>query len=813
MSEPTSIEKVSASPPAVPATVNVPAYPVAVEETDALPLLEYWRIILKRRWTIVSILLLVFVTGAIWTLKQPRVYRAKAVLQIDRENQNIVTFGDLVNLESDDLYLETAYKVLQSRTLARLVIDKLQLDKVPEFAGAPKTANSAGSAPALSSSPVRDEARLDPQYDRVVSSFLVRLTVNPIRRSRLVEVSFDSYDPGLAARVANTLASNYIDQNLEAKWQATQKASELISQQLVGLRAKLEKSEEELQRYAKENSILLIDEKQSMVAEKLKQIQEEYTKAEADRFQKESVYNLVRSGDLTAVPGMQESQAYQQLSVKLTDLKREYSDLSPTFTAEWPKVKKLKSQIDEYEQALERERVALARRVTNDYQAAVNRAKLLQEAVAAQTKEFNDIGEKSIQYNINKREVDTNRQLFEGLTQRLKEAGVSAGMQASNIRVVDQAEVPLNPYRPRILVNFAIALVVGLALGLGLAFFQEYLDDTLKTPEEVERYLHLPTLGIIPAIGSRGAGRLGYGYRYGYGYGYGYGHRSRKQLPETAASKQSEITAHSGLIGAKGTAPLAEAYRSLRTSILLSTAERPPRLLLVTSSQMGEGKTTTVVNLGITLAQLGSRTLVIDSDMRKPRLAQLLQMKKSGVGLSTYLAGHSSLDETVFSTEIPNLYAVPCGPIPPNPAELVSSDRMRQLLEEVRKTFDYVLLDSPPVMHVADARILGAQTEAVVLIVQGGATPRELVDRAKLQLLQVNANVIGVALNNVDFSSAGYDYYYRYYRSRRYSYGYGYGYGSYGSGSDEEAATGDASKASAPGDGSSGPVERPGAQA
>jgi capsular exopolysaccharide synthesis family protein len=791
----------------------VPAYPVAVEETDALPLLEYWRIILKRRWTIVSILLLVFVTGAIWTLKQPRVYRAKAVLQIDRENQNIVTFGDLVNLESDDLYLETAYKVLQSRTLARLVIDKLQLDKVPEFAGAPKTANSAGSAPALSSSPVRDEARLDPQYDRVVSSFLVRLTVNPIRRSRLVEVSFDSYDPGLAARVANTLASNYIDQNLEAKWQATQKASELISQQLVGLRAKLEKSEEELQRYAKENSILLIDEKQSMVAEKLKQIQEEYTKAEADRFQKESVYNLVRSGDLTAVPGMQESQAYQQLSVKLTDLKREYSDLSPTFTAEWPKVKKLKSQIDEYEQALERERVALARRVTNDYQAAVNRAKLLQEAVAAQTKEFNDIGEKSIQYNINKREVDTNRQLFEGLTQRLKEAGVSAGMQASNIRVVDQAEVPLNPYRPRILVNFAIALVVGLALGLGLAFFQEYLDDTLKTPEEVERYLHLPTLGIIPAIGSRGAGRLGYGYRYGYGYGYGYGHRSRKQLPETAASKQSEITAHSGLIGAKGTAPLAEAYRSLRTSILLSTAERPPRLLLVTSSQMGEGKTTTVVNLGITLAQLGSRTLVIDSDMRKPRLAQLLQMKKSGVGLSTYLAGHSSLDETVFSTEIPNLYAVPCGPIPPNPAELVSSDRMRQLLEEVRKTFDYVLLDSPPVMHVADARILGAQTEAVVLIVQGGATPRELVDRAKLQLLQVNANVIGVALNNVDFSSAGYDYYYRYYRSRRYSYGYGYGYGSYGSGSDEEAATGDASKASAPGDGSSGPVERPGAQA
>jgi capsular exopolysaccharide synthesis family protein len=790
----------------------VPAYPVAVEETDALPLLEYWRIILKRRWTIVSILLLVFVTGAIWTLKQPRVYRAKAVLQIDRENQNIVTFKDFVGVEgAEDLYLETAYKVLQSRTLARLVIDKLQLDKVPEFAGPPKTANPAGSDSALNSNPVRDEARLDPQYDRVVTSFLKHLTVTPVRRSRLVEVSFDSNDPGLAARVANTLASNYIDQNLEAKWKATQKASEMISQQLVGLRAQLEKSEEELQRYAKDNSILLIDEKQSMVAEKFKLLQEEYTKAEADRFQKESVYNLVRSGDLTAVPGMQESQAYQQLSVKLTDLKREYSDLSPTFTAEWPKVKKLKSQIDEYEQALERERVALARRVTNDYQAAVNRAKLLQEAVAAQTKEFNDIGEKSIQYNIKKREVDTNRQLFEGLTQRLKEANVSAGMQASNIRVVDQAEVPLKPATPRVLLNLALAMVLGFGLGLGLAFFQEYLDNTLKTPEDVERYVHLPTLGVIPAVGGKETGKLGYGY--GYGYGYGHGHRSRKQLPETTASKQTEITPRPELVGAKGSSPIAEAYRSLRTSILLSTAERPPRVILVTSGQMGEGKTTTVVNLGITLAQLGSRTLVIDSDMRKPRLAQLLQMKNSAVGLSTYLAGHSSLDETVFSTEIPNLYAVPCGPVPPNPAELVSSDRMRQLLEEVRKTFDYVLLDSPPVMHVADARILGAQTEVVILVAQGGATPRELVNRAKLHLLQVNANVIGVALNNVDFSTAGYDYYYRYYRSRRYSYGDGYGYGSYGSGSDEEVAAGDGSKSSAPGDGSSGPVERPGAEA
>ncbi|MGH9782571.1 MAG: GumC family protein, partial [Terriglobia bacterium] len=369
------------------------------------------------------------------------------------------------------------------------------------------------------------------------------------------------------ARVMNALAANFIDQNLESKWDATQKASDWLSQQLVGLKAKLEKSEEDLQQYARNNSILFLDERQSMTAEKLKQLQEEATRAQADLIQKESLYNQVRNGDLSSVPGILEHRLYQELTVKLTDLRREYSELISTFTPEYPRVRRLKNQIDEIEQALQRERSAFAKRVADDYRAAANRERLLEEAVAQQTREFNQIAEKSIQYNILRRESETNKQLYEGLLQRLKEASVSAGLRASNIRVVDEADVPILPAKPRKALNLAMALMAGLVLGIGMAFFQEYLDNTLKTPEDVQRFLGLPALGVIPAANANGKARLPYGYGYGYG--------TPKSLPEGSGAESAEKDGkklHPELIGALGNSPQMEAYRSLRTSVLLSTS-------------------------------------------------------------------------------------------------------------------------------------------------------------------------------------------------------------------------------------------------
>jgi capsular exopolysaccharide synthesis family protein len=742
---------------------NVASYTVGTEAGPVLFLRDYWDIIVRRRWAILAVFLVVVVSAAVGTLKQRPMYRARAIVQIDKENPNILSFKDFMGIEEDDAtYLETAYKNLTSWTLVRRVIDKLQLDKLPEFAEGREEASVA-----VSPRDLNDDIWVDPKMQRVIDNFYERLTINPVRRSRWVEIMFDSYDPVLCARVVNALAANYVQLNLEVKWDATYKASDMISQQLIGLKVKLEKSEEELQRYAKQNSILLIDEKQSITSQKLKQLQEELTRAEADLFQKEAVYNRVKGGDIAAVPGMLDNKLYQDLTGRLVDLQRQYAELGAKFEPEYPRAVQVKTQMDELAAAMERERVKLARYVTDEHKSAQDRARLLREAVAAQTREFNDIGEKSIQYNILKREVETNRQLYEGLLQRLKEAGVSAGMKASNIRVVDNGKVPLKPAKPRIMLNMAMALVAGLGLGLSMAFLQEYLDDSLKTPDDVRRQIGLPTLGVIPSTVSKG--RVGYGYGYGFGYGYGYGYEAvekQKQLTADGGGSPKEVTV-ARLISPYMNSAQSEAYRSLRTSILLSTPGKSPRVIVMTSAQPAEGKTKTAVNLSIILAQLGSRVLLVDSDMRRPRISAVLKLPAASTGLSTCLVGQSSLEESILETPIPNLYVIPCGPIPPNPAELVASGMMKQLLAEALEKFDYAILDSPPVLHVTDGRVLAAQADAVMLIVHGGITSRTLVTQAKDLLGQVNANVIGVVLNNVDLSASS--YYGRYRHSRYYS--------------------------------------------
>jgi capsular exopolysaccharide synthesis family protein len=299
-----------------------------------------------------------------------------------------------------------------------------------------------------------------------------------------------------------------------------------------------------------------------------------------------------------------------------------------------------------------------------------------------------------------------------------------------------------------------------------MAFFQEYLDNTLKTPEDVQRFLSLPALGVIPAASFNGHGKMPYGYGYG----------AQQILPTRTGKKEDGEKLSLILAGSNVNAALWEPYRSLRTSVLLSTSGRPPKIILITSGHPGEGKTTTAVNLGIALVQLGVRVLVVDSDMRRPRIAHLLKVPVAQAGLSTYLTGQSTLEDVVMPTAVPNLFLVPCGPIPPNPAELLSSPQISQFLEEASAKFDYVVLDSPPVLHVSDARILASRAEAVMLVAHGGVTPREAARQAKQHLQQVGANIIGVTLNNVDFNVVWYENYYRYYR-RYYSDGYGYGYG------------------------------------
>ena len=727
----------------------------AGEAQETADLRAYARILHKHRWAVFSIVLVVFTVVLIATLKEKPVYRAEGMLEIERENPNILTVQELFQLENvSDSYLETQYKVLQSQSLARRVIAELHLDQKEEF-NPPrgwwlhqKTVKEAGRA-TLATDAVAQEA--------VLRRFEGRLGISPVRRSRLVQVSFDSEDPQLAAQVLNVFTSNYIQQDLETRWEATQKASEWLSQQLQSLKIKLEKSEDDMQQYAQSNGLLFLDSEkgttENIVDERLRQLQDELTKAQADRYEKESLYRLVQAGDYGSLPGVVDNKLMQDLTLRLSDLESGYAQLATTFSPDYPKLKQIQNQIDDVKAVLTRERKRVAERITNDYIAAVRREGLVAQAFDAQQKQANQTAARAVQYNILKREVDTNKQLYDGLLGRLKEAGVSAGLKASNIRIVDPAVPPTKPVKPRVLLNVVLALAAGLACAIGVAFLQEHLDNTLKTSEDVEHFLQLPALAMIPAVESLNGHRRGVYALYG-----------RPKPPEVTLGKPLAQAAPWYRIDETGPeySVLSEAFRSLRTSVLLSSAGRPPRSLLVTSAQPAEGKTTVSTNLAISLAQLGQRVLLIDGDLRRPNIHRAFQLPPSP-GLVGHLTGQQDWTACVMPTPVSGLEVIPCGPVPPNPAELLSSDRMQVLLRQAAAQYNTVIADSPPLLNVSDSRVMATQVEGVVLVVKGNFTPRELAQRAQGYIRDVGASLIGVVLNNIDVRR-GDDSYYRYYR-------------------------------------------------
>src|SRR6267378_74325 len=584
----------------------------------------YARILRKRLPTVLIVFFILFSIALIATLKQKPVYRAQVLLEIQKENPDIPTIQELYELDSvSDAYLRSQYTILGSESLARSVIDQLRLDTMAEF-NAPewwswrwrKNKNTGA-------------ARADREvYRRVLERFESRLQIDPINRSRLVTIQFDSHDATLAASVANSLAENYVEQNLQARWTATQKAADWLSQQLSGVKARLEKSEERLQDYARRNDLVFLESdkepSRNVENEQVQQLQEELTKAEAQRYEKEALYRVVEAGDYEHLPGEFESKLIQDLTERLAELKREHAKLSTTFNADYPRVKEIQSQIDEIAAAIQEQRKDAASQINSDYFAAVGRENLVRDALHREQKQLNQVAARAVQYNILKREVDTNKQLYEGLLQRLKEASVSASLKASNIRIVDSAEPPAKPLKPNIPLNLGVAAILGLGLGICAAFFQERLDDTLKGTDDVERLLGLAAVGLIPT-----APQLN-----------GIHHGMHKLLENNEALSRKENgngrrpAAAWHRIDAEGPqhTPLIEAFRSLRTSILLSTADRPPSTLLVSC-----------------------------------------------------LAGHQDWRTVVRPSGSPGLDILFCGPIPPNPSELLSSRSMGALIRSARE--------------------------------------------------------------------------------------------------------------------------------
>ena len=722
-------------------------------------LLDYWHVILKRRWAVLTCLLIIFSTVAIGTFKEKRVYAGKILIEINPEEPRVLNFQQIAQAgQSWDLqsYRETQYRILKSRSLAERVVRDLRLYQYPEFY------QSHSYFGLVSKNPEKIPSASDPNppdpnssaYRNSVGNFMGSVVVNPVERSNLVEVSFYSQSPELAARITNQLGEDYIDQNLQVRWNEALKASEWLSGRLVELKAKLKKSQDALQAYAAKNSILFTQSAvnspaQSMANARLQQLEEEYTRAQADRAKREALHSLVEAGKVQDLPGVLDNRLIQTLEQDLSDLKRKYSELTATVKPGYPKAMALKKQIDTLQANLDRQKQALTQNINQEYQASLAREKYLDQLIHQQEQLVDVVSQKTIQYNILKRDVDTNQSLYDGVLQRMKEAQVSAGLNASNIMVVDPAQVPKGPAKPRVMINLALGFILGLSLGVGLAFFQEYLDNTLKTPDEVESLLRLPSLGLIPAIHLNGSSKS-----------------SGKTLSIIGA----------GSNGSQDFAlqqnPIAlEAFRSLRTSILLS-ANPVPKVLLITSALPGEGKTTTTVNLGATLASLGSKVLIVDCDMRRPACHRAAGVKNSP-GFVQCLTGRVDLSEAVLPVNgVPNLSVIPCGPIPPNPAEVLSSPLTLELLQKLRGQFEYVLVDSPPVLSVVDSRILATITDAVVLVTRAYDTPYEVVRRARSLLYGSRARILGVALNNVNIRKESYGGKYSYYQQ----YGYGADY-------------------------------------
>jgi capsular exopolysaccharide synthesis family protein len=711
-------------------------------------LLDYLVILRKHQWLILTFLLTVVTVVTIASFKMKPVYEAAARVEVDKESQSPLPFqeensyDEFVDMDS---YLETQTKILESETLAFQTIKSMDLARYPEFGGGPGTL-AFGQGGAGTRRPA------------ILGAFLGGLSVKRVPNSRLIQVGFEAEDPQLAAQIVNAHLQNYIEQNFRSKYDATTQASNWLSSELEELRIKVEKSEDARLAYERQNQIWQIDEKQDITTQKLADLSKAVTDAQTGLAEKEALYRMALSGNVDALPAARENPVIQDLLKRKSETNSAYADAVNQYGPNYPKVQRLAAQQQQVADDLANAQKTMVDSIQEEYNTARSHVDILQASLDKQKADANDLAEKLVQYHILQHDAEANKQLYDGLLQKLKEATISVGLRSSNIRVVDPALAPTSPSRPQKARNILLAFLVGLVGGIGLAIFREYLDNTVKSPDDIETLTGLPSLAVVPALpGTNGhhSRRLAW--------------PSRDPIPQAGTGPRVELLSY-----LQPKSQISEAFRALRTSLLLSQAEHPPQVILVTSALPREGKTTAAVNLAVTLAQLGDRTLLMDSDLRKPgiRRAMNLTIGKE-LGLSSFLAGVCTLDEAILPhPTISNLSALTTGPVPPSPADLLSSHRMQEAIAEARRRFKFVVIDSPPIMAATDAVIISALTDGVLLVVRSGETPKEAFTRSRDLLAAVKSRLLGVVLNAVDSSAPDYYYSYRYYP---YAYGYGYG--------------------------------------
>lgn len=721
------------------------------EDEPELRLAGLVRAVYKRRWLAVTIAIIAVGLSAVYAFTAVPIYGSTTRLLIESNEQNVVAFDEVVeeNQGASDYY-QTQHNILQSRSLVRRMLDKQKLwDQF--YASADSASRPSGILASLrqlptlidwrgrrpSSGAAATLADETAQQSAVIDSVLEGLSITPIRQSRLVDVSFESRDASLAAQVANGMAQAYIEQNLEYRFLASNEATAWLGDRVAEQRQQVEAAEAALQRYREQNDAISLEDTENIVVQKLADLNAAVTRAKTVRIEKEALYNQLRHGQsnqvvLDTFPAILSNAFIQQQKAALADLQRQQAQLSENLGPKHPDLIKLGAALQLAQAKLDAEVSKVVESVRSEFLAAAAQESSLTAALNSQKSEAQAMNRKAIDYNVLARDVESSKQMYESLLQRAKETGVAGALRTTNIRVVDAAERPRAPIRPKKGTAVVSGGFAGVALALVLVLLFEFLDSRLKTPDDVKVHLGLSTLGMLPLLDIENPSDL------------------------------------SPLAGDLSSPQFAEALKTLRTSLLFSTTEKGSKAILVTSAGPGEGKSTVASHIAASLADVGQRTLLVDADMRRPKIHVILGLNDDP-GLSNLLVGQAKASEVIRHVLHPNLWVITAGTLPPNPAELVGGARFKAVLASLHQHFDWIVIDSPPVMAVTDAALIGHTAHAAVFVVEAETTKRQNARKAIEQLDRAKAKIVGVVLNRVDFKANPF-YYSAYYRPEYSSY-------------------------------------------
>ena len=732
---------------------NYPAY-TPDDEPEHGPLLELWCFFRRNPAKIVIATLLGILASIAFTLPQTRIYQAMATLEIQEMNENFLDFKETSPVSEGNPSaaisgIQTQLRIITSTTLIERVLDKLPPEHLPPRSKLQQLLHRGAKA--------SERANVPPVSDRdaAVEHARQNLHVKDARQTRIVDLLYDSPDPHYAAAFVNTLAQEYIDQNVEARWKMSQRTAEWLQRQLGEMRKKLADSEDRLQSYARRSKLLFTEDKQSPTEEKLRQVQEALSKAEEDRMAKQALMETSLNTAPEALPEVLNDISLRDYQNKLTDLRRQRAELSTVFKPNFDLVKRLDAQISTLESALNTERAAILQRIRNDYESAVRREKLLDSSYAAQSDVVSAEGERAVQYGILKRDVDSNRQLYELMLHRVNETSIASAMRASNVRIVDPGRDPSRPYKPVLALNLLWGITVGLLAGVAMAVVSERGDRRIHKPGDLGFHLSVPELGAVPSANGRLAAKVGY---------------MRGTLPTTDENLAPNTHTSLGLrrfrpanisnqacvelvAWQQRSSIIAESFRAILTSILFSNGEgNSPKVIVITSALPGEGKTTVASNTAAALARIGKRVLLIDADLRRPRLHDVFSVTQD-YGLFDLLTSGAKdyrdlLSYVIQETSIPGAFLLVSGPMSADAPDLLHSEAMSDLLRQARHSFDMVVIDTPPMLDLPDARVLGRMSDGVVLVVRAGMTTRDVALTVKQRLHEDGITFLGTVLNN-----------------------------------------------------------------